>query len=368
MILDILTPNTAVDKMEAITTVNFPTYPLVKLPYPFLTTYRVQVVADTTPAKLALIWEYQPVEGRSLPQSLHSASFTWLDLAFPSKKDCPPQSDNSPWARARRAPATTFQWTSTEPPTLSQVWNVVHALYLGHPTNEYFRLTLLGDGRDTVKNELLATGLGIAHPQPRQQSQLSDASLPSSSFEEELLILRSSFWQGAASPTDPRPIWVVGDATNRHLRTSLSQFTIWPENYQLTNKFPHEPVYTRHPIRKPKPHPGSIVYSRYIPEVDQHFSLEAVDWQDPEHLKLFNKWQNDPRVAQGWNETGTLEQHQAYLRKLHNDPHVLCLFGCFDQTRFAYFELYWAKVSCPPPPFSSTNVVLSFSLYCLVQS
>lgn len=336
--------------MEVIT-IPKPIYPLVKLPYPFLTTYKVQVVDNTIPAKLALTLKEQPVEGRSLPQSLHSASLTWLDLAYPGGDECPPDSDNSPWARARRAPTTSFQWAGDEPPSLSQVWNVVHALYLAHPATEYFRLTLLGEGKDTVKKELLATGLGIAHPQPRQASQtLRQQAVGDASSQDELLVLRSSFWQGAASPTDPRPIWVVGDATDRHLRTSLSQFAIWPENFQITNKFPDEPVYTRHPVRRPKSHPGSIVYSRYIPEVDRHFSLEAVDWEDPEHLKLFNTWQNDPRVAKGWNETGTLEQHREYLRKLHYDPHVLCLFGCFDQTRFAYYEIYWAKVSTYHPP------------------
>lgn len=325
-----------------------PTYPLVKLPYPFLTAYQIHTVAETTPARLSLVLKEQPVEGRSFPQPLHSDSLSWLDLTIPSKDKSPPQSDNSPWARARRAPSTTFQWTGADPPTLGQVWNVVHAIYLSHPTNEYFRLKLVGDGKDVIRREVLATGLGIEHPAPRrfhngqllqQQQQQQEGG-----DQNELLILRSSFWQGAASPTDPKPIWVMGDTTDNQLRTPLSQYAIWPENYHVTNRFPEEYVYTRHPIRRPKPHPGSIVYSRYIPEIDKHFSLEAVDWQDPEHVKLFNKWQNDPRVAQGWNETGTLEQHQEYLRKLHVDPHVLCLFGCFDQSRFAYYEIYWAKV------------------------
>jgi hypothetical protein len=230
---------------------------------------------------------------------------------------------------------------------------VIHAIFLAHPTPEYFRLKLDGDGKDVLRDGLLATGLAIAHPEPRWAARGPPAGTrqPIVSGEGELLVLRSSFWQGAASPMGPRPIWVVGDGTDgAHQQKPLADYPIMPENFHITNKFPDgEPVFTRHPVRRPKPRPGSIVYSRYIPELDAHFSLEAVDWEDAEHLKLFNTWQNDPRVAAGWNETGTLDQHREYLRKLHFDPHVLCLFGRFDDSRFAYYELYWAKVGRLPP-------------------
>lgn len=320
------------------------TYPPVKLPHPFLTTYRVRTVAETTPATLSLTLESQPQGGRAPPQLLYSDSLSWLELTFPPEEECPPPSDNSPWARARRSPSTAFQWSGNSTPSLGQIWNVTHAIYLAHPAHEHFRLTLTGEGKDVLRAELLSTGLGVEHPVPRRLPAVDKA--PAGTHPEELLVLRSSFWQGAASPTGPRPIWVTGDGTDGPQRTPLAQYPPMPQNYQITNKFPEEPVYTRHPTRRPKPHPGSLVYSRYVPEIDMHFSLEAVDWQNQEHLKLFNKWQNDPRVAKGWNETGTLEQHKEYLRKLHVDPHVLCLFGRFDSTRFAYFELYWAKVSC----------------------
>jgi len=323
-----------------------PKYPPVKLPHPFLTAYRVRTVAETTPAKLVLTLENQPADGRSLAEPLHLDSLSWLDLTAASRDEHPPSSDNSPWARARRSPSTGFSWTGNGPPSLGQVWNVIHAIYLAHPIHETFRLTLLGEGKDGLRDEILSTGLGIEHPKPRHRGVKPTAST------EELLILRSAFWQGAASPIGPRAIWVVGDGTDSHLKKSLAEYPIMPENFQITNKFPEEPVYTRHPIRRPKPHPGSICYSRYIPEIDMHFSLEVVNWKDQEHLKLFNAWQNDPRVAAGWNETGTLEHHREYLRKLHFDPHVLCLFGRFDQSRFAYYELYWAKVTKTPSLFA----------------
>jgi hypothetical protein len=229
---------------------------------------------------------------------------------------------------------------------------VVHAIYLAHPTYEYFRLTLSGAEKDILRHELLVTGLGIEHPKSW------DAKQKTTWESEEILILRNAFWQGAASPIGPRPIWVVGDGTDGPLRQSLAQYPIMPENYQITNNFPEERVYTRHPTRRPKPHGGSIVYSRYIPEINEHFSLEVVDWQNEEHLKLFNTWQNDPRVSKGWNETGTLNEHQEYLRKQHFNPHVLCLFGRFDNTRFSYYELYWAKVN-PHCGFTSYPVMLT---------
>jgi len=319
-----------------------PHYPPVKLPHPFLTVYQVRTIAESTPAKLVLELDAQPITGRPLPEPLHHDSLSWLDPLVPPKAEWPPVSDNSPWARARRSPSSTFSWRGSNTPSLGQVWNVVHAIYLAHPIPEYFRLTLLGEGKDVLRDELLATGLAIEHPQSRNSGEKTAPSV-----SEELLILRSSFWQGAASPTGPRPIWVVGDGIDSHLRKSLAEYPIMPENYRITNRFPAEPVYTRHPVRRPKPRPGSIAYSRYIPEIDAHFSLEVVDWEDREHLQLFNTWQNDPRVAAGWNETGTLHQHREYLHRLHVDPHVLCLFGRFDDSRFSYYELYWSKVRIP---------------------
>lgn len=318
-------------------------YPLVKLPHPYLTVYEVHSVADTAPAKYNLRLKNQPKNGQAFPEALHNESLFWLEPTLPAAASQPPTSDNTPWGRARRSPVTSFEWKS-HAPSLGQIWNVIHAIFIAHPTIETFRLTLAGDDADIVRSELLVTGLGVAHPEV-EPFKIATGLDATKSFNDEILILRSAFWQGAASPAGPRPIWAVGIGSDGPLRQPLAQYPPMPEGYKVTNRFPNEPVYTRHPTRRPKPFPGSIVYSRYIPEVDEHFSLEAVDWEDNEHVALFNKWQNDPRVAAGWNETGTMDEHREYLRKLHFDPHVLCLFGRFDDSRFSYYELYWSKVT-----------------------
>lgn len=95
----------------------------------------------------------------------------------------------------------------------------------------------------------------------------------------------------------------------------------------------------RHPLRPPKP--CGIVYQRHISWLNCTLSFRVVDIE--QDLKRFNRWMNDPVVAQFWQEEGDLASHHAYLKGIAADPHVIGLIGCFDEEAFGYFEVYWAK-------------------------
>jgi RimJ/RimL family protein N-acetyltransferase len=95
----------------------------------------------------------------------------------------------------------------------------------------------------------------------------------------------------------------------------------------------------RHPLRAPKP--VGEVYRRHIARLGTQFSLRAID--QPGDVERFHEWMNLDSVAHFWEQTGTLEEHAEYLKKMHDDPHTVTLFACFDDEPFAYFEVYWAK-------------------------
>ncbi|MFB4393658.1 MULTISPECIES: GNAT family N-acetyltransferase [unclassified Pseudomonas] len=107
---------------------------------------------------------------------------------------------------------------------------------------------------------------------------------------------------------------------------------VYPQQMQFSNG-------KRHPRRAPKPR--GEVYRRFDARVGAWVSLRTLEIE--QDLARFNRWQNNPRVAQFWQEDGSLEKHREYLDTLDADPHTLTLIGCFDDEPFAYFEAYWAK-------------------------
>jgi hypothetical protein len=307
---------------------------VLKLPHPYLTSYEV-----TTSATEGSLASHQILPsttssgspGIAPPTLLHNDAVSFSEIAFVADDAGPSKGDNSSWARARRSPFVTVSWTA-EQPTVPQMWLIAYALVSQHPLVEHLRVVLSGRNSQLVAQELYATGLFYPHP------RASTASAP----HDGHLLLRGAFWQGAASPFGARPVWAPHlDASGKPITT---QYPSFPYHVAPSTQFPALPRHTWHPVRQPKPEPGSIVYSRWIPHLQEHFTLSAVDYTNPDHVNLFHKWQNDPRVAAAWNETGTVEEHREYLRKLHEDPHVVTVFGAFDGIFFSYFEIYWAMV------------------------
>jgi hypothetical protein len=325
---------------------NLPSSPWDKfsicLPHPFLTRYFAESTSTgQTTRKIVCAPAAAQAKTQSQPPFLlHNGALSFSNL---EKGHNIPEADNTPWARTRRSPSTTFAWTSVEPPTIAQLWLLVYSLFTVHHTEEAIRLILVGTQTDLIREELIAVGLAIVHPVPINTTPATETWVDLRS--REVVLLRSSFWQGAGSPFGQKSAWLpLGNDTSRQ---PLHTFPLFPTTQTLTTKFPSARVHTLHPIRPTKPTPGSIIYSRYIPHLNENFSMIALDYTSSEHLQLFHTWQNDPRVAAGWNETGTLDQHRKYLKDLHDDPHTLTMLALFEDIPFAYFEVYWAKVNSP---------------------
>ncbi|KAG5959894.1 hypothetical protein E4U58_004822 [Claviceps cyperi] len=304
----------------------------IRLPHPYRTTYHLHLAPTPTPPPTDGSRTYflrqgeQAVdEGEPFPVVLDDESILFTELG--PAPDVMDDADNTEWARARRSPLWRIDWTgNAATPTLGHVWLFLYALFTMHHDVETVRLRLQGQGGADVTEQLLQSMVAMQHPQRNNTcSNSQDCS------NDELLILRSAFWQGCASPLGARPVWLP----------------TWPSaqavpHLDYTIDATHN-TFLRHPRRRPKPTPGALLYSRYIPSLDQHFSLTALDYRNPQHLRLFHQWQNDPRVAQGWRESGSLDHHRAYLARLHRDPHVVTVLGSFNDVPFAYFEIYWAK-------------------------
>lgn len=302
--------------------------PVLKLPHPYLTSYYVHRGED--PDVYQLITE----DGT---ESSQSAKLDSIPLRFTEPQDLksgdrPDESNNTPWARARRSPSVNINWTQDQSPSFPALWLVLYVIFTIRPEEECFRLKMHGPGADKFSDQLKAVALAITHPHAAKET---------CEILDELLVIRGAFWQGAGSPFGPRPVWVLEDS-QQVPEDRVSAYPLTPLDYTTTINPPAAIFW--HPRRPVKPRMGSVIYSRYIPHLKETFSMVALDYRNKEHLDLFHQWQNDPRVSQGWNETGTLDQHQDYLRRAHEDPHQITILARFEDTFFAYFEVYWAKV------------------------
>ena len=150
-------------------------------------------------------------------------------------------------------------------------------------------------------------------------------------------------WQLPRAPAEALASGLLVAAGAGEYRCERGQFWQLPAPWiTAASPYPERMVISdgkRHPQRPPKP--TGELYRRFDARLGSWISLRALDIDSD--LERFNRWQNSPRVLAFWQEGGDLDQHRAYLQKLHDDPHALTLIGCFDDQPFAYFEAYWAK-------------------------
>lgn len=340
--------------MSRLTLANWPSSdPIIRLPHPYHTAYfATPSSSSTTTSSSAKLYQLTTAPTASssssssttdtntdtapLLEALHNASLYFTEPEDLKSSERPPESNNTAWARARRSPAASFHWDGDSAPTLGQAWLLIYVLFTLRPEAETIRLRLVGtststgtSGADGLADQLRATVLAINHPLGTSHN----LGLPS----DELVLLRAAFWQGAGSPFGARSVWVPSDQPG----TTYASQALPPLTHVLTDEPGAALVW--HARRAPKPRPGTTLYSRWVPHLQETFSMVALDYTDPAHLHLFHTWQNDPRVSQGWNETGTEAQHREYLRKMHQDPHQFAVLAAFDGVFFAYFEIYWAR-------------------------
>lgn len=171
---------------------------------------------------------------------------------------------------------------------------------------------------------LTYTGLGFTPP---------DAATPN-----QLLIDRSTFYQGAGAPEGL--FWLQSPWIKpTHFNVPLAN-TTFPLTLSFTR---NDRVITTHPLRPPKPAPGTVVYSRFIPAIGQHLTLTHIDVNNPEHFAAYSRWQNSDRVNLGWRERGDDDHHRRYLLSQLDDPHTISFVFAWDGELAGYSEASWSK-------------------------
>lgn len=228
-------------------------------------------------------------------------------------------------------------WSLAE--KLAYVWAQLYVIVSMLPAEEAFNVAIASnttgteaepDGTDSSINEDIVQGLldanvAIEHP--------VKSTIPGIRM---LILFRSTFWQNASPFTRPPWLLTLGHGTKSltgHITTTI------PDVYTLTRG-----VYHPQRPRKPTPADGPL-YTRYVMELGETLSFEAVSSKDEAFVDLFTKWHADERVNAGWRQRGTKDQQRTYLAKLEASADVLPLVAKWNGVPFGYIEAYWAKES-----------------------
>lgn len=211
---------------------------------------------------------------------------------------------------ARIAQDKVYVLTFTDNDTL---WAVLRGIWHAFSQNEYIAIER---PQEPNCSYITQTGLGFESPVDRTV----------------LILAREAFWQGAGAPTALH--WLHSPVPS----VDFSPLSTFPQIQSFTK---NELVATVHPLRPPKPAPGTVFYARYVPAVGQTLSFVHIDGANSEHFEHYKKWQNSDRVNVGWREKGPDEKHHQYIRDRLEDKHMMGFIFSWDGHPAGYGELAW---------------------------
>lgn len=214
---------------------------------------------------------------------------------------------------------------------LTLAWASMYALWL-HPDYRENDLIAVSVDSERVGKYMQCTGLGVVSPfSPSAKTSTNTGGVV-------YWLYREAFWQGAGAPD------------SQHWLRARPEVTSFPGFNGSLGVFASQLGFTRrgnvctvHPVRPPKPEPGTVIYSRFIVELGQQLRIRHIDAENPAHFEAYKRWQNSERVNASWKERGPDEHHRAYLAAQLADPHSMsCVFE-WDGELAGYTELGWAK-------------------------
>ncbi|TIB67237.1 hypothetical protein E3Q22_02007 [Wallemia mellicola] len=177
--------------------------------------------------------------------------------------------------------------------------------------------------------------LAIEKPSDEKYAYIVQSGLGFDSPSDSAVVIlsRESFWQGAGASVENH--WLKATTA-----VDFSPVSAFPQIQSFTK---NELVATVHPLRPPKPAPGTVFYERYINVVGQSLSFVHIDGTNTEHFEFYKKWQNSDRVNVGWREKGPDEKHHQYIKDRLEDKHMMGFIFCWNGKPAGYGELAWVK-------------------------
>ncbi|MGF1748137.1 GNAT family N-acetyltransferase [Vibrio cionasavignyae] len=137
------------------------------------------------------------------------------------------------------------------------------------------------------------------------------------------------------------PSWLEN---NELSKAAFYQLTATGHKHQPSDRFPlileqRDPRKGYNPLRPTKP--TGEVYSRFDVSLDKVISFRTFD--PSRDMDRFEKWMNDARVAEFWEQAWTKDKLEAFILERLSDSFTLPLIGEFNGQPFGYFEVYWVQ-------------------------